>query len=170
MPELYYKIFNTPAGWMGIAGSGLGLRRVVLPQPALEDAQRILGDVMRNSSEGRQRYDPLIERLIMFFQGKRVDFNDELDLTSGTPFQREVWEATMMITYGDTRSYRWVAERIGKPKAMRAVGQALGRNPLPVIVPCHRVISSDGKPGGFGGGPAMKMLLLNLEKQQLVNR
>ena len=78
-------------------------------------------------------------------------------------FQREVWEATRLIAYGEARSYQWVAGQIKKPKATRAVGQALGSNPLPIIVPCHRVLASDGKLGGFTGGLDMKKNLLHLE-------
>jgi len=74
-----------------------------------------------------------------------------------------VWQATRLIPYGETRSYLWVAVQIGKPGAARAVGQALGRNPLPVIIPCHRVIASDGGLGGFTGGLVMKRRLLELE-------
>jgi methylated-DNA-[protein]-cysteine S-methyltransferase len=74
-----------------------------------------------------------------------------------------VWEITRLIPYGETRSYAWVAEQIGQPRAVRAVGQALGKNPLPIIIPCHRVITSNGKLGGFGGGLEMKKRLLSLE-------
>ncbi|MCX7912849.1 MAG: MGMT family protein, partial [Dehalococcoidales bacterium] len=80
-----------------------------------------------------------------------------------TPFRRAVWEATRSIPYGVTKGYRWVAERAGRAGAVRAVGQALSRNPYPVVVPCHRVIGSDGSPGGYSGGPALKRLLLRLE-------
>ncbi|GAI87660.1 unnamed protein product, partial [marine sediment metagenome] len=73
------------------------------------------------------------------------------------------WEETRLIPYGETRSYAWVAKQVGKPKAARAVGQAMGSNPLPIIIPCHRVITSNGKLGGFGGGLEMKRQLLSLE-------
>ncbi len=92
-----------------------------------------------------------------------ASFPDELDLSTATPFQRQVWEKTRLIPYGETRSYSWVAEQIGKPGAARAVGQALGRNPLPIIIPCHRVVASDGKLCGFAGGLGMKRRLLSLE-------
>jgi len=95
-----------------------------------------------------------------YFTGQRVDFPDRLDLSGATPFQRGVWQAARLIPYGETRSYAWVAGQIGKPKAARAVGQALGRNPLPLIVPCHRVLAADGGIGGFSGGVEMKKYLL----------
>jgi len=100
---------------------------------------------------------------MIYFSGHRVTFPDELDLSGATAFQREVWEVTRLILYGETRSYAWVAEQIRKPQAVRAVGQALGRNPLPTIIPCHRVITSDGKLGGFSDGVEMKRHLLGLE-------
>jgi methylated-DNA-[protein]-cysteine S-methyltransferase len=111
-----------------------------------------------------------MKRLASYFAGHKVDFPDRLDLSAAYDFQREVWEATRLIPYGETRSYSWVAAQIEKPKAVRAVGQALGRNPLPVIIPCHRVLASDGALGGFGGGLVMKRFLLNLEKSAASRR
>ncbi len=104
-----------------------------------------------------------MKRLRAYFTGRKVEFPDTLDLSVATDFQREVWDATRLIPYGETRSYTWVAEQIKKPRAVRAVGQALGRNPLPVIVPCHRVLTSNGGLGGFSGGLEMKRFLLRLE-------
>jgi len=99
--------------------------------------------------------------------GQPVRFACRLDLSSGTPFQQEVWRALRTIPRGETRSYAWVARRIGKPKAVRAVGAACGANPIPIIVPCHRVIASDGSLGGFSGGLALKRRLLELEGARL---
>ena len=109
------------------------------------------------------RFDSLMERLKAYFSGCRTSFPDKLDLSRATHFQREVWEITRLIPYGETRSYAWVAEQIKKPKAVRAVGQALARNPLPIIIPCHRVRASDGDLGGFSGGIEVKRYLLSLE-------
>ncbi len=86
----------------------------------------------------------------------------------GTPFQRKVWRAIQKIPYGETRSYQWIAKKIGRPKAVRAVGQACGKNPLPLLIPCHRVVGSRGKIGGFTGagstgGLKLKRRLLKLE-------
>ncbi len=98
-----------------------------------------------------------------YFSGKRVNFDLPVDLGRATEFQKAVWRAAAKIPYGKTRSYAWVAKKIGRPKAARAVGQALGANPVPVIIPCHRVISSAGTLGGFSGGLPMKRRLLAIE-------
>ncbi|MCK4262862.1 MAG: MGMT family protein, partial [Dehalococcoidia bacterium] len=82
-----------------------------------------------------------------------------------SPFQRSVWDVCQSIPYGETRSYAWVAGKLGLPRAARAVGQALARNPVPIIVPCHRVIGSDGELVGFGGGMDLKRLLLRIESE-----
>ncbi len=87
-----------------------------------------------------------------------------------TRFQKAVWRATAGISYGETRSYAWVAKKIGNPRAVRAVGQALGANPVPIIIPCHRVIGSSGKLCGFADGLGMKKMLLELEKYQIAHR
>jgi O-6-methylguanine DNA methyltransferase len=109
------------------------------------------------------RFYGLSERLISYFAGDSVDFSDRLDFSGWTRFQQEVWLKTREIPRGETRSYAWVAEQIGRHRAVRAVGQALGANPFPIIVPCHRVIASDGGLHGFGGGLTMKESLLRLE-------
>ena len=88
-----------------------------------------------------------------------------IDWSRYTPFQKKVWEAVKTIPYGETRSYKWVAENIGNPRAARAVGQALKRNPLPGIIPCHRVIRSDGSLGGFSRGLKKKRDLLRAEEK-----
>ena len=165
---LSFVIFRTAAGWMGILGSAAGLRRIVLPQNSPEEVQRQLGDIAGHAVQSSQLYEDLMMRLKDYFDGNRVDFPDKLDLSAATAFQRKVWQAARRIPFGETRSYAWLAEQIGKPQAARAVGQSLGRNPLPVIIPCHRVIAGDGGLGGFSGGLEMKRFLLNLEAKTAV--
>ena len=103
------------------------------------------------------------EQLNEYFQGKRIQFDIPLDVP-GTPFQKAVWQELLRIPYGKTLSYSEVARRIGRDKAVRAVGTANGRNPISIIVPCHRVISSDGSLGGYSGGLDIKAKLLDLER------
>lgn len=103
-----------------------------------------------------------------YFQGKRKTFDIPLR-THGTPFQEKVWAALRAIPYGEVRSYKEVAEAIGHPKAYRAVGMANNANPIFIIVPCHRVIGSDGSLTGYGGGLPMKKALLSLEKKHRIS-
>jgi methylated-DNA-[protein]-cysteine S-methyltransferase len=105
-----------------------------------------------------------VRQLQQFAAGKPVRWRVPLDLSAGTSFQQAVWRALTKIPRGETRSYGWVARQIGKPGAARAVGTACGANPVPIIVPCHRVIAGDGSLGGFGGGLPMKRKLLALER------
>lgn len=98
-----------------------------------------------------------------YFRGEQVQWSIPMDLSGGSDFDRKVWTAIEEIPYGGIRTYKWVAEKIGKPGATRAVGSALARNPIPVIIPCHRVIRSDGGLGGFSGGIEWKVNLLALE-------
>ena len=108
-------------------------------------------------------FDDVREQLDSYFAGRRRQFDLPL-APAGTAFQRKVLEALQAIPYGETRSYKEVAATIGKPRAVRAVGAANARNPIPIIIPCHRVIGSDGSLTGFGGGLAAKRALLSLER------
>ena len=161
--KLKYITFNTDMGWIGVLASARGLLGTTLPQQSAREALELLGDNVNQAAYSPHLLNNLIERLKTYFSGYRVSFPDELDFSGATLFQRKVWETTRLIPYGETRSYLWVAEQIKRPKAVRAVGQALGRNPLPIIVPCHRVVGSNGKLTGFGGGLEMKERLLRLE-------
>ncbi len=163
--KLYYATVNTNMGWVGILASTIGLLSTTLPQRSAQEAHQLLGVSVMQATLSPHLFDDLVKRLRIYFSGHKVAFTDELDLSQSTAFQREVWEATKLILYGETRSYAWVAEQIKRPRAARAVGQALGRNPLPIIIPCHRVIANNGRLGGFTGGLEMKRELLLLEAQ-----
>ena len=106
-----------------------------------------------------------VQQLVEYFAGRRKVFDLNLK-PSGTSFQLEVLEALTHVPYGQTASYQEIANAIGRPKAVRAVGAANGRNPLPIVIPCHRVIGSDGSLTGFGGGLATKQYLLTLETNE----
>ena len=162
--KLFYYVFETPAGWMGVLGSPSGLRRTTLPQSSEKAALSLLGIDSGSATQSSHRFTDLEKRFQAYFAGNMVDFPDELDFSEATPFQRKVWQATRNIPCGQTRSYAWIASQAGNPAAARAAGQALGKNPLPIIVPCHRVLSTGGGLGGFSGGLAMKEFLLKLEK------
>jgi methylated-DNA-[protein]-cysteine S-methyltransferase len=160
---MFYTIFNTDAGWVGIMGSASGLCRATLPRQTERAAYELLGEDIEHARASPQRFGDLIDRYRAYFAGHRVDFPDKLDLNGSTSFQRAVWQATRQIPYGQTRGYAWVAATAGNFRAVRAAGQALARNPLPVIIPCHRVLASDGGLGGFTGGLKIKKFLLKLE-------
>ena len=168
--RLFYTIFQTAAGFVGLLGSEAGLRCATLPQNSEEAARKILGSEVSVATLTSRPFQNLIKRLQAYYEGYPVDFPDEVDLRGSTAFRRSVWQATRLIPYGETRSYGWIAGQIGQPQAARAVGQALHRNPLPIIIPCHRVIASDGSLGGFGGDEGMKNYLLNLEMTDGTNQ
>ena len=162
---LFHTEFHTVAGWIGLLGSSTGLRRITLPCKSEREALNRLSSSIVKTKESRYHFQDTIEQLSAYFGGNNVSFTVAFDFTNATGFQKEVWLATRLIPYGDTRSYSWIARQINRPRAARAVGQALGRNPMPVIIPCHRVISSGGGLGGFTGGLEMKRFLLDLETQ-----
>lgn len=161
--RLQYRTFNTDMGWVAILASDEGVTATTLPCPSDRGAVWLLGRRVRFAERSDELLPYLVERLESYFSGRREEFPDRLDLSDTTPFQRSVWQAARKIPYGETRSYGWLAERIGKTGAARAVGQALGKNRLPVIIPCHRVVAADGSIGGFTGGVWMKRRLLGLE-------
>ena len=166
--NLEYITFQSKMGWVGILASVKGLLATTLPQPSADTARQQLGDSVEQAVWSPNRLSDIAERLRAYFNNERVTFPDELDLSGATPFQRQVWQQTRLIPYGETRSYQWVAEQIKRPRAARAVGQALGSNPLLIIIPCHRVVLQlkDGGLGGFGGGLEMKRRLLSMEGHQ----
>jgi len=156
--ELFYSYMDSPVGGLLLAGTAKSLKVVGFST----------GKKARGADPGWERWDEPFERvkkqLNEYFDGQRQQF--ELDLEAdGTPFQRQVLEELQKIPYGETLSYRDVAQRIGNAKAVRAVGNANGSNPIPVIIPCHRVIGSDGSLTGFCGGLAVKRYLLDLESR-----
>jgi len=162
--EVTVTACRTAFGWVGIAASPQGLLALTLPQPTEEDA---LGPLLARWRLARVGQDARLarfkEKLRRYFEGQEVTFDEPLDLSQATPFQRRVWRAVREIPRGETRSYGEIARLVGAPRAARAVGGALAANPLPIVIPCHRVISSDGGLGGFGGRVELKRRLLELE-------
>jgi len=145
---------KTDFGWVGMAASPRGLLSITLPQPTEAAALHQLRDrwpEARFAAKGELA--EVGDRLRRYFAGQAVSFDDlTLDMSQATPFQRRVWEVTRAIPRGETRTYGQIARQVGSPRAARAVGQAMANNPWPVIVPCHRVLGSDGRLTGFGGG------------------
>jgi len=137
----------------GITAVGLGGRRARA------------GNTNDDSSLARRWRMLAKKELQAFFFGRLRFFSTPYDLRNMPPFTRAVLRVTAQIPYGKVRSYQWIAERLGKPKASRAVGNALARNPIPIIIPCHRVVRSDGTLGGYALGLSWKRRLLDLEKR-----
>jgi len=184
-------IFQTVWGWMGIAATDRGVRAVILPKTTHRAVERELHTALNGNStpthpsgapvalrsatghegegEGGGRSHAAIHlkearaAIIAYLEGSVRDFHLPLDLQDQPRFRVKVWEVLQSIPYGRVRSYGWVARKVGKPKAARAVGAACGANPVPLLVPCHRVIAGDGTLGGFSGGLSRKKRLLKLE-------
>lgn len=150
------RTVDAPLGAIALIADDVGLTHVVLPG----DATPIPGD----AAEGGTIVDAAAAQLEAWFAGTRTDFDLPL-APAGTDFQRRVWDALCAIPYGATATYRDIAIAIGQPTATRAVGAANGRNPLPIIVPCHRVVGASGALTGYsgGGGLTTKRYLLDLE-------
>ena len=155
---MYYCYFETPIGELLLAGEAGSLSMIGFPKGSMRR------DPEDNWIYNEAPFEDACRQLSEYFAGTRKDFDLPLSL-SGTEFQVAVLEALQEIPYGETTSYAAVAKRIGRPKAVRAVGAANGRNPIPIIVPCHRVIGTSGDLTGFGGGLDTKAALLRLEAE-----
>lgn len=162
-----YAVCATAWGWVAVAGTRAGAAVATLPQPSQDAALAALSrqtTALGHTLEGEAPYfDPLLQQLEGYFGGREVEFSFPVDLAGLAAFQRQVLEAVALIPYGQVRSYRWVAESIHHSRAYRAVGQALHGNPLPVIIPCHRVVGSYGDLGGYAWGIDVKQRLLDWE-------
>lgn len=157
---VFYTTFESPVGLLLLAGDSNALHMVTF------ERSKHVAPPRADWKEDKAPFTEVIRQLLAYFRGELRQFDVPLAL-EGTDFQRRVWNALRGIPYGETISYLQLAERIGNPKAVRAVGLANGSNPIPVIVPCHRVIGSDGSLTGFGGGLSTKKKLLELESRQL---
>jgi methylated-DNA-[protein]-cysteine S-methyltransferase len=157
--------FLTPFGWCGLVGADAVLQRVYLPEPDRDSLLGRMAAQFPGMSREKTCFKYVARELQRYFNGEIPYFDCHLDFAAVTVFQKKVWQAARSIAYGQVRTYGWLARDIGNPRAMRAVGAALGSNPFPIIIPCHRVIRSDGGMGGFSAaeGVALKQKLLRLE-------
>jgi methylated-DNA-[protein]-cysteine S-methyltransferase len=162
--DVAYMTVDSPVGPLLLAATPKGLVRVAY---GVEDHDRVLESLARQVSprvlRAPKRLDKAARELDEYFSMKRQVFDLPLDLSLSRGFRQLVQRHLPEIGYGQTRTYGQVAEIVGNPKAVRAVGSACATNPLPVVVPCHRVLKADGTPGGYVGGPAAKIVLLRLE-------
>ena len=157
---MYYEIIESPIGPILLAGDEKGLKHLNF----LQGKKRI--EVPADWRENKEFFREAARQLEAYFSGKLESFDLKL-APEGTDFQKSVWKTLCEIPYGETRTYKEIAVSIGKPKAYRAVGLANNRNPIAIIVPCHRVIGSDGKLTGYASGLDIKEFLLKLEEKNL---
>lgn len=159
---LFKKQINSPIGKLILIASDKGIREIVFEKSTTKNID----------AEKNDKHPILLKcekELNEYFQGKRSDFSVPLEI-EGTEFQKKAWKALTKIPYGKTKSYAEQAVRTGNYKAIRAIGAANGKNPIPIIIPCHRVIASTGHLHGFGGGLATKQKLLEIEGLKIENQ
>ena len=165
-----FHICETELGWIGVVVSAAGLRAMTLPRESRDDALRQVLALGAREEAPESELNGLAERLRRYARGEAVAFPEALDFHGVSPFRRAVWEATREIPRGQTCSYADLAARVGRPSAARAVGQAMARNPWPIVVPCHRVVARGGGLCGYSGGLDTKERLLRLEGAQWIAR
>ncbi|MES2107088.1 MAG: methylated-DNA--[protein]-cysteine S-methyltransferase [Pseudomonadota bacterium] len=155
---MFYTNYDSPVGKLLLAASDRGLAGVYF-----ENHRHFKGSAGWQQDDGHEVLLQARQQLQEYFAGTRREFELPLDMSSGTPFQQAVWQALLAIPFGTTASYGELARQLGKPSAVRAVGAANGRNPVSIIVPCHRVIATSGALTGYAGGLANKQVLLAME-------
>ena len=165
MNRIKSYLFESPIGWIGLLGTQRGLRRLCL-KPTPQEVCEELGDELEAATPDPSAFHDVQSCLSRYFQGEIQALSEiPLDLEDAPPFFAAAWEACRSIPPGETRSYRWLAAEAGRPLAARAAGQAMARNRLALVIPCHRVIGSDGDLHGYGaGGLPVKARLLEMER------
>ncbi|MBL7032043.1 MAG: methylated-DNA--[protein]-cysteine S-methyltransferase [Nitrospira sp.] len=154
---LYYDIFDSPLGLLYLNSSGKCLTGISFEKPS---------DISFKESAVPENFK---KELVSYFDGTGTGFKQKIKFLIGTDFEKKVWDSLKEIPFGETRTYKWVAEKIDNPSATRAVGRALSKNPVPIVVPCHRVIESDGSIGGYSAGVDTKRRLLDMEYYSKIN-
>lgn len=161
--KLKFHLCETDLGWIGLVLSERGLRATTLPRRSRERALREAIRLGAEEPASEAEAGDLSRRLREFAAGRNLDLSAEIDWNGLTGFRRAVLEETLRIPPGETRTYGWLARKVGSPRAGRAVGRVMATNPLPIIVPCHRVVGGDGSLQGYGAGLHVKEELLRLE-------
>jgi methylated-DNA-[protein]-cysteine S-methyltransferase len=165
---MFYDVFDTPLGWVGVLATDAGLRRSTLPEPTVEEALAWLGPEIDAAAHDPAACETYSRAIRAYLAGTGTDLTTlAIDPGPQGSFFERARSACRTIPSGETRTYAWLAETAGSPRAVRAAGQAMARNPLPLVIPCHRVVGSDGGLHGFGGavGLPMKAKLLELERR-----
>jgi methylated-DNA-[protein]-cysteine S-methyltransferase len=162
-PLRYAMMDDTPVGVLGLAAGARGLRHLTYVRNEDDFLERLLAEHGERPVVKSDALDDVRRQLDRYFAGRRLDFELPVDLGDLAPFHRRVLDATRRIRPGEVRTYSQVAARAGSPRAMRAAGNALHTNPVAIVVPCHRVVRTDGSLGGYGGGLPVKEWLLSHE-------
>jgi methylated-DNA-[protein]-cysteine S-methyltransferase len=165
--DFYYVIFKTRRGYFGLCSTENGLYRTCLPTQSREKTEKILTQGLKNPVFQKSLLPDIQKKIITYYKGTYVDFSSEsIDLTGYTPFSQKILRACMKIRCGQTKTYKQLTESASHPNSARAVGGVMARNRLPLIIPCHRVLGSDGLLHGFSapGGLKTKQEMLQLEK------
>jgi methylated-DNA-[protein]-cysteine S-methyltransferase len=163
MSNLRFHIFETDLGWVGVAFSDSGLREITLPHKSRDDAFRKMTELGTDEPATEAEARSASALLNALARGQPHANGLPLDWSGITPFRREVMEECMRIPAGQTLTYGELAAKVGRPRSARAVGRVMATNPFPLLVPCHRVLGSDGTLHGYGGGLPMKAALLKAE-------
>jgi methylated-DNA-[protein]-cysteine S-methyltransferase len=149
--SVVYDVFESPVGMLYLIFSQKTLTGITFKKPA---------DIAFKKGAAPKGF---LSELQDYFHGIGKSFNQKTKFLKGTDFEKKIWSSLKDIPFGETRTYKWMAEKAGNPMAMRAVGQALSKNPIPIVLPCHRVIESDGSIGGYSSGVKIKVRLLEME-------
>jgi methylated-DNA-[protein]-cysteine S-methyltransferase len=156
--SLYFDVFSSPLGKLYLVFSGKFLCGISFQKP-----QNI--PFKRDAAPKN-----FIRELSLYFEGSVSHFRQQIKFLTGTEFEQDVWSRLKDVPFGETRTYKWIAEKVGRPAAVRAVGRALSKNPIPIVIPCHRIIESDGSIGGYSSGVDRKRRLLDMEYYARMNR
>ena len=164
---MYCEVFETELGWIAIVSSKKGVIRTSLPELTPTSALDAVKPESDHAVHVYERNTEIRALIAAYCAGESVDLSEiEIDVAGVSPFFKKAWEVCRTIPFGETRSYGWLAEKAGNIRAARGAGQAMARNRLPLLVPCHRVVASDGSLHGFGGGGLpLKSRLLEMEAQ-----
>ena len=158
---MYYTWLATPIGKIFISKTDEGIDLITWQKGKWNDYYR---NNKSNLKQEAKKFEAFVNKMKRYFSGKEVCFDEKMDIGRYSPLEKSIWKKIQEIPYGQTRSYKWLACKVGNSKLARVVGNACAKNPFPIIVPCHRVVKSDGGLGGFAGGLKRKTILLRIER------
>jgi len=163
---IYHTNINSPIGILGLVSNGDSLLRIYLPNENISVSKLQQQYPDKDITEDKLEFKETIDQLTEYFDGQRKVFTIKTKVES-SPFYKKALLEVAKVQYGETSSYSKIARKLNNPKATRAVGTANARNPLPIIIPCHRIIAKNGKLGGYAGGLKMKKYLINFERENV---